>query len=98
MTNGNRDIVDEEQSTLEPSRLRGARLQGQLRPLGVDLGAEFVDVAVAVGVQGDVGREVQGRRGQLRRERPLGVAEVVVAVDQYPGGLVRDGRLQAGDR
>src|SRR5262249_16243606 len=61
-----------------PSRIRGG-YERELGVLQIDLGAHLVDVAVSVGVQGNVGREVQGRGGPLRREGLLGVLEVVVA-------------------
>src|SRR5205807_1448879 len=70
---------------------------GELGLLDVDLRAEFIDVAIAVAVQGDVGRDVQRRLRRLRREDLRGALEVVVAVNENAGVLVRQGLLQALD-
>src|SRR3954447_22529826 len=79
---------------LAPARARGGcrrMFKREDRIRRIELRAELVDVAVTVVVQGDVRGEVQRRGRQLRWERPLGVAKVVVAIDQDSGVLIRNG-------
>src|SRR2546430_12354523 len=54
----------------------------QLRCADVDQRPELVDVAIAIAVQRDEGRQVQRRVRELRRKRTRRVREVVVAVDE----------------
>src|SRR5260221_6969022 len=79
------------------SRRRRRWHQRQLRQLRIDLRTQFVDVAIAISVQGNVSREVQRRRRHFGRERLLGVLEVVVAVDQDARRFVGNRPIQALD-
>src|SRR5579859_1875182 len=60
----------------------GCGFELELRGAEIEERPEFPDVAITVGIEGDVGRQVQRRLGQLAREGAFGVSEVVVAVDQ----------------
>src|SRR5207244_5358774 len=69
-----------------------ARLEFELRAAQVDERRQLIDVAVAVVVERDIRREIERGARQLRRERSLGIGEVVIAVDENARRGIRDRR------
>ena len=55
----------------------------------VQVRPQFKHVALAVVVERGVGGEIERGRGQLGGKNTRRVGEIVVAIDQYPRGLVR---------
>src|SRR5207244_1544526 len=89
-----------------PRSLRGSAakllsvfsLKLNLRRLHIQQWSKLINISVAVSVQRDVCREVEGCGHHLGGKGLLITDKVIVAVNQYPRILVRQGALQAVDR
>src|SRR2546429_9916124 len=89
-----------------PRSLRGSAakllsvfsLKLNLRRLHIQQWSKLINISVAVSVQRDVCREVEGCGDHLGGKGLLIADKVVIAVNQYPRILVRQAALQAVDR
>src|SRR5208283_6222401 len=84
--------------TGQPILWRSGRFELQFGRVDVDQWPEFVDVAVAVVVERDVGGDVERSARQLGRERTGRILEIVVAVDEHARVAVGQYPLQARAR